>query len=162
MRPRLGASMLLHVTWIGLSGQPDRSVARYAIENERTLVTNDAVDFRRIYEKKELHPGIVFLTFSDWRLMDLDGQVLTFQEALDEIERDFPVNELIEVELGYDGDDLALTVSRSPLPDGRDGEDRTLDEARDRGKSWNSAIDESLRENGRDPPPTRVARSRAR
>ena len=107
----------LHVTWIGLSGQPDRSVARYAIENERTLITNDAVDFRRIYEKKELHPGIVFLTFSDWRLMDLDGQVLTFREALDEIERDFPVNELIEVELSYDEDDLTLTLSRSPLPD---------------------------------------------
>ena len=81
------------------------------------MVTNDAVDFRRIYEKKDLHPGIVFLTFGDWRLMDLDGQVLTFREALDEIERDFPVNELIEVELSYDDDDLTLTLSRSPLPD---------------------------------------------
>ena len=107
----------LHVTWIGSSqgSLTDLSQGMQS-ENERTLVTNDAVDFRHIYEKKELHPGIVFLTFSDWRLMDLDGQVASGKRWM-RIERDFPVNELIEVELSYDEDNLTLTLSRSPLPD---------------------------------------------
>lgn len=39
----------------------DREVSRLCLEEDRILVTNNAVDFLRLAEESGLHPGLVFL-----------------------------------------------------------------------------------------------------
>ena len=42
-------------------GRNDCSVAKFAIDRDLVLMTNDRHDFETIYEQIEVHPGIVFL-----------------------------------------------------------------------------------------------------
>ena len=50
-----------HVNHLGLSGQPDWALAERIVKDEFTFVTNNRVDFLRIFRKMELHPGLVVL-----------------------------------------------------------------------------------------------------
>ena len=44
-----------------MSGQPDWALAERIVKDEFTFVTNNRVDFLRIFRKMELHPGLVVL-----------------------------------------------------------------------------------------------------
>lgn len=106
----------LHATWAGLSGAKDHRVAAYAAKHNMALVTNDLGDFRRIFKRRKLHPGTIFLGVMDSDLMDKDAQQLMFEAAMDSAEQDEPVNEAIYVELHEDADDnWVLTTTRYPL-----------------------------------------------
>jgi predicted nuclease of predicted toxin-antitoxin system len=107
----------LHVTWVRLGGKEDQQLASYAINNSMILVTNDLSDFRRIYRRRRLHPGIVFLAVMDSDMMDREAQKTLFAAALESIEKDEPINEAVHAELHENEDgDWVLTVSRFPLP----------------------------------------------
>ena len=46
---------------VNLRTAADKHIARYAIENGMVLVTNNVADFRRLYARRKLHPGLIFL-----------------------------------------------------------------------------------------------------
>jgi predicted nuclease of predicted toxin-antitoxin system len=108
----------LHVVWVGrrLRGRSDDVVAHYALAQDMVLVTNNLVDFRRIYRRTDLHPGIVFLSVTDPDIMDKDAQRTMFEAALESIEEDEPINEAVMVELDEDIDgNWEVTVARTRL-----------------------------------------------
>ena len=107
----------LHATWAGLSGKKDHQVAAYAAKKSMVLVTNDLSDFRKIYKRKKLHSGVVFLAVMDSDIMDREAQKLMFAEALDVVAINEPINEAIQVQLGEapDGENFAVTVTRYSL-----------------------------------------------
>jgi hypothetical protein len=70
-------------------------VARYALDRDLVLVTNDQYDFEAIYEQFDIHPGIVFITAGRPKLRELRYQQAMFAMALDEIEENEPVNTAI-------------------------------------------------------------------
>lgn len=107
----------MHATWVKLGGRKDYEVASYAINNNMILVTNDMTDFRRIYRRRKLHPGIIFLAVMESDIMDRDAQASMFQAALASVEEDEPINEAVQVQLDENEDrDWVMTVTRSPLP----------------------------------------------
>ena len=107
----------LHVTWAKLRRASDAKIARYAIANDMVLVTNDLHDFGRIYQRQELHPGIVFLRYMDNELMSLETQRHMFEGALNQVERSEPINEAILVRLDETEDgNWRRTIVRYPLP----------------------------------------------
>ena len=68
------------------------------------LVTNDLHDFARIYQRSDLHPGIVFLRCMDDELMSLETQRHMFEGALEQVDVGEPVNEAILVRLDETAD----------------------------------------------------------
>ena len=78
-----------------LRKRDDYRVARYALDRDLILVTNDQYDFERIYERFEVHPGIVFITAGRSKLRELRYQQAMFEIALDAIEERDPVCEAI-------------------------------------------------------------------
>ena len=50
-----------HVNHLGLSGKPDWELAARIIKDELTFVTNNRVDFVRLFEKMELHAGLIVI-----------------------------------------------------------------------------------------------------
>ena len=50
-----------HVTHPGLTGVKDYELMSRVRREDLTLVTNNAIDFRRLFEKEQLHPGLVIL-----------------------------------------------------------------------------------------------------
>jgi predicted nuclease of predicted toxin-antitoxin system len=108
----------LHVVWVGrrLRGRSDDVVARYALARDMVLVTNNLVDFRRIYRRRDLHPGIIFLSVTEPDIMDREAQCAMFEAALESIEKDEPINEAVTVVLDEDTDgNWEVTVARTRL-----------------------------------------------
>jgi predicted nuclease of predicted toxin-antitoxin system len=50
-----------HVVYLGMSGWKDSAILQRVEERDYTLVTNNAVDFRRLYAKADLHAGLVII-----------------------------------------------------------------------------------------------------
>lgn len=50
-----------HVNHLGLSGKPDWELADRIAKDEFTFVTNNRVDFIRLFEKMELHAGLIII-----------------------------------------------------------------------------------------------------
>jgi predicted nuclease of predicted toxin-antitoxin system len=50
-----------HVNHLGLSGKPDWELTERIVEGEFTFVTNNRVDFIRLFGKMELHAGLMVL-----------------------------------------------------------------------------------------------------
>ena len=99
-----------HVRAIGLGGNPDKVVAEYALANGMVVVTNDARDYRAIYRRFVLHPGLVIVlpsvnTFEQIRLFEA---VLEFIEGMDTI-----VNQLVEVN---EAGEIATQPWPQPIP----------------------------------------------
>jgi predicted nuclease of predicted toxin-antitoxin system len=108
-----------HAPWVGLRGASDAKVAAYAITKNLILVTNNLSDFRRIYRKKALHPGLIFLTVADTDIMDREAQHHMFGAAVESVEESEPVNEAITVRLSETADgDWVIEVERAALPHG--------------------------------------------
>jgi len=106
----------LHTVWVKLRSKKDPTVASYALEKDMVLVTNNLVDFKKIYKRKTLHPGIIFLSADD-ELMDRESQVLMFEHALDSVEQNEPINEAISIRLSLDHENnLVVDIERYELP----------------------------------------------
>ena len=78
-----------------LRKRDDYRVARYALDRDLILVTNDQFDFEAIYERLDIHPGIIFITAGRSKLRELPYQQAMFQMALDALEDIEPINEAI-------------------------------------------------------------------
>jgi predicted nuclease of predicted toxin-antitoxin system len=50
-----------HVVYLGMQGWKDPDVLRKAEERDYTLVTNNAVDFRRLYAHIPIHAGLIII-----------------------------------------------------------------------------------------------------
>jgi predicted nuclease of predicted toxin-antitoxin system len=50
-----------HVNHLGLSGKHDWEVAERVVNDEFTFVTNNRVDFLRLFAKIELHAGLIVI-----------------------------------------------------------------------------------------------------
>jgi hypothetical protein len=111
-----------HVVWIGRQGIKDWKLLEVVLDGDWTLVTRNAYDFRGPptnpgtsgqYGRAELHAGLVCLNGPEG--MDLDMQRDLFVAALDEIDRDGDlVNVVLEVRLETAESDEIL-VDRYPL-----------------------------------------------
>jgi predicted nuclease of predicted toxin-antitoxin system len=98
-----------HVAHIGRAGWKDWNVARYAAEGDFVVVTNNASDFRRLYETQPLHAGLVIIIPSVSRVM----QQQLFRGALDELSRfGEPINSVLEVDI--EGGDATFTFYDLP------------------------------------------------
>ena len=51
----------VHVNHLGLSGKPDWQLAERARKDEFTFVTNNRLDFIRLFGKMELHAGLIII-----------------------------------------------------------------------------------------------------
>jgi predicted nuclease of predicted toxin-antitoxin system len=100
-----------HVNWLGLSGATDRGLMPRIVEGDFTLVTNNAVDFRRLYARQEVHAGLVIIVpqVAPARQRSLLRSLLDTFDPDDAL-----LNEVIEVSL--DGDEVVIT--RYELPTG--------------------------------------------
>lgn len=101
-----------HVAWLGMRSRKDWTILRRAVKDGFILVTNDAVDFRLLYEREEVHAGLVCLNVAPG-LMSLAVQKFLFQFALDQIGGNEPVNEALELTLSAEGE---LLMERYALP----------------------------------------------
>lgn len=91
----------VHPTHIGRSGQRDDSVLAYCLQEDRALVTHNAVDFRRLVARVDLHPGLILLGDSAWPAsLDLLLSAVAWLEVRGD-PADLLVNHLLEV--GRDG-----------------------------------------------------------
>jgi predicted nuclease of predicted toxin-antitoxin system len=50
-----------HVNHLGLSGEPDWALAERIVDDEFTFVTNNRVDFVRLFGGMELHAGLIVI-----------------------------------------------------------------------------------------------------
>lgn len=99
-----------HVNWLGLSGETDWDLMPRIVEGNFTFVTNNARDFRKLYAREELHPGLVIIV----------PQVLParqrelFEAVLDELSSTKELfNEIIEISI----DEEELVITRYILPE---------------------------------------------
>ncbi len=103
-----------HVTWLGMRSRKDWTIVRRAVEEGFILVTNNTVDFRLLYEREEIHAGLVCLNVAPG-LTTLDVQKSLFLFALDQLAGNEPVNEALEVTLTANGE-VVLEKYRRFLP----------------------------------------------
>jgi len=98
-----------HVAHVGRAGWKDWNVVRYDSEGDFVLVTNNASDFRRLYQEQPLHAGLIILIPVVTRVV----QQHLFKAALDELAAiGEPVNRVLEVDL--DGEEVTLTLYDLP------------------------------------------------
>jgi predicted nuclease of predicted toxin-antitoxin system len=51
----------MHVNHLGLSGKPDWELAERVVNDEFTFVTNNRVDFIRLFGNMQLHAGLIVI-----------------------------------------------------------------------------------------------------
>ena len=92
-------------------------IARHAVDGDMILITNNMVDFERIYQELEAHPGIVFFVCHS-KLRKKAWQLKMMEIALDEIETEEPIQQAIVISASPRGRNSAtLSVDRYYLPD---------------------------------------------
>lgn len=87
-----------HAVWHGLSHRSDRTIAALCIERDLVVVTANGSDYRSIYNRIDVHPGLIVLPGELLRAR----QIVLFEIVLRRlsVERDL-VNQLLEIdELG--------------------------------------------------------------
>jgi predicted nuclease of predicted toxin-antitoxin system len=94
-----------HLAHVGGASWPDWRIAAYAVAHDMVLVTNNATDFRALYERQEVHPGLVILVPSVGR----EEQSRLFQTAVARVAQ-LPdlVNKVLEVHFEPAGERLEL------------------------------------------------------
>ena len=91
-----------HVAHLGMSGLKDHELMLRIRDEDFTLVTNNAIDFRRLFRKEHIHPGLVIFVPS----VDPAIQRALLETVLDYIgDRDL-VNRAIEIKLTGDTSEI--------------------------------------------------------
>lgn len=86
-----------------LLGRSDAEVLRHCIDEDRTLVTNNLGDFRRLCERRAVHPGLIVLpTPSREEQQQLLGIALAYIEEQTTLRTaadrgEFMINRVVEV-----------------------------------------------------------------
>jgi predicted nuclease of predicted toxin-antitoxin system len=103
-----------HVVHLGMSGLKDHELMLRVGDEEFTLVTNNAIDFRRLFRKEHVHPGLVII---------VPNVVPAIQRELLEILLDYIGDrDLVSraVEITLSGDTAEIEEYEIPLTDGTD------------------------------------------
>ena len=99
----------IHPLHMGRRGEPDHRVLQRCISEDRTIVTENGRDFRRLIGKTEIHPGLIILPSIDregtWRLLE---KAIAFLESQGN-PADVIVNQVLEI-------DASGAFSLQPLP----------------------------------------------
>ena len=100
-----------HVAHLGMSGLKDHELMLRIRDEDFTLVTNNAIDFRRLFRKENIHPGLLII---------VPNVVPAIQRALLETVLDYIgdrdlVNRAIEITLS--GDTAEIEEYEIPLTD---------------------------------------------
>ena len=85
-----------HVNWLGLSGETDWKLMRRIIADDFIFVTNNASDFRKLYARQPLHPGLIIIVPAVAPATQCEFFELVLDELIGGAE---PVNEAIEVRI---------------------------------------------------------------
>ena len=102
-----------HVAHLGMARLRDAAIVEFAIARDMTLVTNNASDFRRLYARQALHPGLVIIVPN----VEQQMQLLLFQAVLKELQaRAELINRALEAHLERDG--VRLDAYELPRPSG--------------------------------------------
>ncbi len=107
-----GHSESTHVSWLGLSGQPDHVVARRAVDDGYVLVTHNTVDFRSLYNRESLHVGLVAFN-TPAKAMNLALQKGLFRQAMIELGTEEAYNFALEMTVDGEG---YVAINRYTLP----------------------------------------------
>ncbi len=102
-----------HVTWLGMRSHKDWTIVRRAIKDGFILVTNNTVDFRPLYEREEVHAGLVCMNVAPG-LMTLEVQKSLFLFALDQLAGKEPVDEALELTLTAEGEVISNRYALPP------------------------------------------------
>ena len=80
---------------IGKAGWQDWNLARFALENDYVLVTNNRRDFLKEYALQKIHNGLIVIVPN----IDREGQKRLFAMVLDHLATldEMPINTLIEI-----------------------------------------------------------------
>jgi predicted nuclease of predicted toxin-antitoxin system len=106
-----------HVNDAGLRTASDKAVARYAIRKGLVVVTNNMADFRRIYARRRMHPGLIFLACHEERAFTGANQATLLNAALDDILANDLLQEVVLVRLLSDaGRDIEYELTRREFP----------------------------------------------
>jgi predicted nuclease of predicted toxin-antitoxin system len=98
-----------HVDRLGLKCAQDRQLLERAVQQDLTLVTNNAIDFRKLYARASIHSGLVLIL----PMVRPEQQRKLFRAALRAVEgRAALVNRVIEVDQAGD----AIILREFELP----------------------------------------------
>jgi len=98
-----------HVAHVGKAGWKDWNVAHYARKRDFIVVTNNGVDFRKLYATEPIHAGLIILVPSAGRKVQKE----LFVGALDYLAKSGePVNRVLEVDL--EGDSVTFNLYDLP------------------------------------------------
>lgn len=97
-----------HVAHISLAGTIDEKLMPFIQKGDLTFVTNNATDFRRLYQVTELHAGLIILM---GQFSKIEQQQL-FQGAIKRLNGQNMINRVAEVTIQYS----KLSVTVRPLP----------------------------------------------
>ena len=102
---------------VNLRTAADKRIARYAVDNGMILVTNNVADFKRLYSRRKLHPGLIFLQCATREIFTEPNQAVLLGIVLDNILLNDIVQEVIRIDLIEDtGAGLRWDLTRYPLP----------------------------------------------
>lgn len=101
-----------HLVRMGKAGWLDWNIVSYAVAGDLMLVTNNAADFRELYRRQPIHPGLIIILPNVQRPL----QRRLFREALAELKKigDL-VNRVLEVRL--DGEQMAFAAYKLSAED---------------------------------------------
>ena len=91
-----------HITWLGLHSASDWTIVPRAVEDGYVIVTNNTTDFTSLVERETIHAGLVCLNIAPAH-MSLNSQKYLFEYALEQLQGEEPINEVLEVTLTADG-----------------------------------------------------------
>jgi predicted nuclease of predicted toxin-antitoxin system len=85
-----------HIEHLGLKGAPDWQLWKRALQDDLIFVTNNAQDFRKLYRRAGLHPGLVLIL----PMVRPEVQRQLFRAGLEYIaDRTNITNRLVEIDL---------------------------------------------------------------
>lgn len=99
-----------HVAYLGMAGLKDHELMLKIRESEYTFVTNNAIDFRRLFKNESLNSGLVIIVPNV--RPDLQRDLL--KAALDHIANRDLINTAIEVDI--DGANTVVQEFEIPPP----------------------------------------------
>lgn len=95
-----------------MSGEPDWRVARRAVDDGYVLVTHNTVDFRPLYERENIHAGLIgFNTAARTMNLALQTRLLLF--AMSELAGEEHYNAVLKITVDAS---RKVTVERYSLP----------------------------------------------
>ena len=91
-----------HLTHLGMGGLKDHEIMPRIRDDEFTFVTNNAVDFRRLYRREDLHAGLIIIVPN----VRPETQSQLFLAALEHLNPRELINAVLEIDL--DGEDVDI------------------------------------------------------